>query len=134
MDGKTNAEVPADVIRKREQAKDAIEEATDRDSARAEDWFQLGETVWLYDHVRAARLDMKFEPYWSGPYIVVDVPSRHLRLLKNESGREQLAHVDSLQTYRNLNEKELVEQENNRAMSKKKIELTAQGSVLGTGY
>ena len=109
-DGRSNAEISVEVLRKRERVRETLEKAATRDDNEVGDIFQPGEAVWLYDHVRAAKLDKKFEPYWSGPYIVLEDPSRHLRLLKNERGREQLAHVDSLQPYKSTERTELINQ------------------------
>ena len=112
MDGKPNAEVCAEVLRKRDHVKHVIQNGK-YDAKETEDIFRLAEIAWLYAHVQAARFDNRFEPYSSRPYTVLVAPSRYLRLLKNKSDRERLAHVDSLQTYRSA-ERELSDQENER--------------------
>jgi len=59
-----------------------------------------GDLVWLYDAIRMARLDAKFEPFWVGPWEVIEIRSPHIYRIKDrKSEKTSVVHVDNLQPY-----------------------------------
>lgn len=62
--------------------------------------YSIGDRVWLYDHIRAQRLDDKFAPFWTGPWKLHQRLSRSLWRVQREDGvRVTTAHSDFLQPY-----------------------------------
>lgn len=97
--------VPEDVLN--QERKTAGERTVQSREKLLKDWedkpkFQPepGDLVWLYDAVRMARLDAKFEPFWTGPYEVIELRSPHIYLVKErKTQKTSVVHVDNLQPY-----------------------------------
>ena len=58
-----------------------------------------GQKVWVYDHIRSQRLDRKFEPFWTGPWVLDKKISRVLWEVSSEKGERKLVHSDDLQMF-----------------------------------
>lgn len=104
MKGKLRGQIPLQAQTSRDEAeqrtREMLEAINQKCRPKTYPSFQLNDQVWLYDHVRANRLDHKFKPFWIGPYVVIEVSSDHLRVVENmETGKQTLVHVDSLQNY-----------------------------------
>ena len=61
--------------------------------------YQPGQAVWVYDFVRAKRLDKKFTPFWIRPWTLLDRKSRVIWTARTHRGQTKLVHSDSLQPY-----------------------------------